>query len=242
VRPLARQLLWQGLLVTVLFALLASLGFWQLRRRAWKEALIARIESRAALAPVDAPAPVSWPSLRPEDYEFRHVRANGALLLDKVALVYAPAPPGGGQEPGFKALMPLRLPGGGSILVDRGFVVASKAASGSWRSAPVGPVTFEGRMRPPQARNPFTPTDAPTKGEWYSADPVKIAADLSVADAAPFILEQDPGGPQDGLFRTWGGAAEIPNNHLSYAATWFVLAAALVGIFGSYAYARLRSE
>lgn len=240
--PRAWSLLWQGLCVAIVFALLASLGFWQLRRLEWKEALIARIESRAASAPVETPAPGSWPQLRPEDYEFRHVRADGAFLLEKVALVYSPAPPGGGEEPGFKALMPLRLPSGETILVDRGFVVGSKSAKGPWRNAPVGSVTIEGRMRPPQARNPFTPTDAPAKGEWYAADPIKIAADLNIEDAAPFILEQDPGGPQDGLFRAARGAAEIPNNHLSYAVTWFALAVALGAIFAFYAHGRLRSE
>ena len=32
------------------------------------------------------------------------------------------------------------------------------------------------------------------------------------------------------------------NNHLSYAFTWFGLAAALAGVFGVYAYGRLRAQ
>ncbi len=238
---LARTLLWQGLCVALMAALLASLGFWQLRRREWKEALIARIETRAAAAPVDAPAPGSWPQLKPEDYEFRRVRAGGRFELTSFALVFAQPPEGSGQEPGVRVLMPLRLEGGGLVIVDRGFVALSKSSAGLWRSSPAEPLTIEGLMRPQQSRNAFTPQDTPAKGLWYTADPVKIAADLSLDGAAPFVIEQDPGGHEDGLLRVALATPDIPNNHLSYAATWFTLAAALCAMFAFYAHARLKA-
>jgi surfeit locus 1 family protein len=55
-----------------------------------------------------------------------------------------------------------------------------------------------------------------------------------VIQVAPFFLEADrtgvPGGwPQGGQTRL-----EIPNNHRQYAITWFLMAAALLVIYGLY--------
>ena len=54
------------------------------------------------------------------------------------------------------------------------------------------------------------------------------------ADATP----ANPGG--------WprGGATviDIPNNHFSYAMTWFGIGLTLLGVFGSFAWKRLKGE
>ena len=41
----------------VAFALLIALGNWQMRRLAWKEQLVADVNSRIAASPVEAPGP-----------------------------------------------------------------------------------------------------------------------------------------------------------------------------------------
>ena len=43
------------------FAVLLSLGLWQLDRKAWKEGLIATLEQRLSAPPVALPAPATWP-------------------------------------------------------------------------------------------------------------------------------------------------------------------------------------
>jgi len=245
VTPLARSLGWQGLCAAIALGLLLSLGFWQLQRREWKEALIARVETNMRSAPVELPNRDQWAVLTSEDYDYRHVRVRGQFDFAKVALVFAQAPPGAGQEPGYLVLTPLRLEGGGEALVNRGFVAQSRVGRGAWRSEPAGQLEFSALMRAPQARNLFTPADDPAKGQWYTADPAKIAAALGVAEAAPFLLQQDPGTPYslsqpEGLLRALLDAPEIPNNHLSYALTWFALAGALAVIFSIYARDRLK--
>ena len=241
-RPLARSLAWQGVSAALTFALLLSLGFWQLRRLEWKEALIARIETRARAEPVVLPKRTEWVGLRDEDYDYRHVTAGGLFDLAKSALVFSQAPAGAsGQEPGFFVLTPLRLGQDGVMLVNRGFVAQSKAAGGAWRNEPVGWVTITGWLRPPQKRNAFTPADDPKKSQWYTADPVKIAGALGLAEAAPFVLQQEAKADGDGLFREAPDVADIANNHLSYAVTWFGLAAALAVICVFYAKSRMES-
>ncbi len=242
-----RSLGWQSLCVGLALALLMSLGFWQLRRLEWKEALVARVEARTKLAPVDLPPLGDWRGLAADDYDFRHVQMQGRFDFSGLALVFSQAPPGVGMEPGFLVLTPLRLQSGGVVLVNRGFVPQSKAAAGGWRSRPEGMVTITGLMRAPQARNSFTPADDPGKNQWYTLDPVTIGAALKLAEAAPFLVQQDSSGDSwvpgsDDLLRVSTTAPEIPNNHFSYAVTWFGLAVALAIVFAFYARGRLASR
>ncbi|MGA8172967.1 MAG: SURF1 family protein [Methylocystis sp.] len=237
----ARSLVWQSLLAAAAFALLLTLGVWQLRRLEWKESLISHIETRTTAAPTDPPLVGEWPRLRGEDYDYRHVRAEGRFDLAKKTQVFAQAPAGDAdREPGFFVLMPFELTNGGVVLVNRGFIAQSKTGAGAWRSSPAGTTTITGWLRAPQSRNAFTPADDPGKGQWYTSDPLKIAAALGLVDPAPFVLQQEnPPGNEDGLFRTAPDVSEIPNNHLSYAVTWFGLAAALAIIFAFYAKSRV---
>src|SRR5438105_15141039 len=83
----------QGVLVLALavllaFAALISLGVWQLQRKAWKEALIAAMSERLAAAPVDLPAPELWPSLNPDNAEFRRVRLRAEFTPTRDVYAY----------------------------------------------------------------------------------------------------------------------------------------------------------
>lgn len=217
------------------FVFLIGLGVWQLRRLEWKEALIARVEDRAHVAPAPLPAKDRWTAIKGDDYDFTHVKVDGRFDLLHEALVYALAPPGAGSEPGYVVLTPMALDGGGTVLVNRGFVAQSKAGDQAFRTEPKGSVEIIGTMREPQTRNPFTPADNPSKGVWYTRDPEKIGATLALDQPAPFSIDQDPGGAADGLLRVAVTTVDIPNNHLSYAVTWFGLAGALAVVFAIYA-------
>ncbi|MGJ0535100.1 SURF1 family protein [Methylocystis sp.] len=238
-----RALLGPAVATTLLFALLVSLGFWQVRRLGEKEALIARVEQRSTQAPQPIPPPERWATLRTEDYDFMHVRATGRFVGGRDALVFAAPPEGASREPGYWLLTPFALTGGGVVLVDRGFLPASKADDADVRAAPSGEVTLVGLLRAPERRNPFTPADQPEKNVFYARDPAAIAGALGVADAAPFALVLDavPAAGPDWP-RPVGGVPTIVNNHFSYAVTWFGLSLALLVVFGIYARGVLAHE
>ena len=231
-----RALLGPAVATTLLFALLVSLGFWQVRRLGEKEALIARVEQRSTQSPQPIPPPERWASLRAEDYDFMHVRAAGRFIDGRDALVFAAPPEGASREPGYWLLTPFALTGGGLVLVDRGFLPASKAGDAAVRAAPPGEATLVGLLRAPERRNPFTPADQPEKGVFFARDPAAIAAALGLADVAPFALVIDaaPAAGPDWP-RPVGGVPTIVNNHFSYAVTWFSLSLALLVIFALYA-------
>lgn len=231
-----RALLGPAVATTLLFALLVSLGFWQVRRLGEKEALIARVEQRSTQSPQPIPPADRWASLRAEDYDFMHVRATGRFIDGRDALVFAAPPEGASREPGYWLLTPFALTGGGLVLVDRGFLPASKAGDAAVRAAPPGEAPLVGLLRAPERRNPFTPADQPEKGVFFARDPAAIAAALGLADVAPFALVIDaaPAAGPDWP-RPVGGVPTIVNNHFSYAVTWFSLSLALLVIFALYA-------
>jgi surfeit locus 1 family protein len=236
----------KGLLVPLLFVLagtgvLVWLGIWQLQRLAWKEALIARIAARSTAAPQPLPAPASWLGLKPEDYEYLRVSARGHFDNAKEVLVFRTQGPRD-LGAGYLVLTPLILASGDEVIVDRGFIPTDRAAKASRPQSEIeGEVTITGLMRPPQARNFFTPADDPAHNLYFTRDPAAIAAHFGLSRAAPFVVDQEktaiPGGWPE------GGATigVIPNNHLEYALTWFGGAVGLWIVFGIHL-AKVRQE
>ncbi|WP_363349859.1 SURF1 family protein [Methylocystis echinoides] len=240
----ARALWGPAVATALVFALLLGLGVWQLRRLGEKEALIARVEARVHLAPKPVPPRSEWASLAPADYEFAHVAAEGSYLPGRDALVFMKPPEGFGLEPGYMVVTPFALASGGEILVERGFIPASRADDAAGRAPPAGDVTLTGLLHAPQRRNFFTPSDTPDRFTWFTRDPDAIAARLGLSDAAPFTLalERPSSAGPSGLPRLVPATPEFANNHLSYALTWFSLAVALVVIFMIFARARLARD
>lgn len=240
----ARALLWPAVATATACVLLASLGVWQLRRLGEKEALIARVETRAHLPPKALPPSGAWPTLAPADYEFTHAKTSGHYLPGHDALIFMKPPEGYGLEPGYMVVTPFALAAGGVLLVERGFAPVSKIDDAEGRAPPAGETEISGLLRAPQMRNPFTPADSPDRSIWYTRDPAAIAAALGAGGAAPFTLAligPTSAGP-NGFPRLVEASPEFANNHLSYALTWFSLAAALLVIFALYARGRCCSS
>ena len=83
------------------------------------------------------------------------------------------------------------------------------------------------------------PAAMPAVASWATLDPAAIAAALGLGPVAPFYLEAERQG--DALTPPAGVDAKeliarIPDNHLSYALTWFGLAATLIGVFAAFAW------
>lgn len=237
-RP-SRRILGPSVAAAICLAILVSLGVWQIRRLAWKEELLSQIAARLHAPAQPLPPEASWASLTPEDYEYRHVVAHGVYENDDEVQVFDP---GGDSGPGYRVLTPLKLDDGSIVIIDRGFVEADRRLPStridSIISAPTG---VTGAMRSPQSRNLFTPADDPSKGVWFTRDPAEIASAFHLSRVAPFTIDADPtpSAAKDGP-RASTTALDIPNNHLSYAVTWFGLAATLAGVYGVFILRRLR--
>jgi surfeit locus 1 family protein len=240
-----RSLLVPGLAVVALAAVLIGLGNWQMQRLAWKEALIARATSGPAQPVRDLPPPQHWRDLPVEALHYHPFRLAGRFLHDKEAHVFTslpdPAGPHGG--PGYWIVTPLALEGGGTVLVNRGFAPHGRhqPADRGERLAE-GHVEVMGLLRPDEERSWLRPDDRPETNVFHARSVAALAAAKGLEPpVAPFTFDltaeaTPPGGlPQAGETRV-----RFANNHLSYALTWYGLAAALLAVFASFAWKRLR--
>ena len=237
----------RGIVAPIVFtlaavAVFAALGTWQLERKAWKEGLIAKLESKLSAAPVALPPRERWSQLSAGQDEFRRVKFS-TDLLDQEALIYtsgsAIRPDVSG--PGYWVLSPARLPDGGLVIVNRGFVPEGKQDPGTRREGqPQGVVEIVGAMRWPEARGLFTPNDAPGKNLWFVRDPAAIAAAKGWGTVAPFYIDQEAPPAPGGLPKVGPLKPSLPNNHLQYAVTWYGLA--FVVLISGFVFVRSRRQ
>ena len=224
-----RRLLWPGLMTVAMLALTSGLGAWQVERLAWKSALLQEID-RGETAPA---VPLTG-----DPKPFTRIRVAGRLRQDLQALYGVEVRSTvAGPAMGAFLLSPLERPGLDPVIVDRGWVPMDAPR-------PQGDVdaVIEGYVRAPEKPVRFGAADDPVARRFYALDPAAIAASLGIRQAAPFTLVAlgvvPPGvypEPADALPRP-------PNNHLSYAITWFGLAVSLLVIFAVYARQVLRSQ
>ncbi|GLV25075.1 SURF1-like protein [Sphingobium sp. TomTYG45] len=198
---------------------LLSLGVWQIHRLAWKRDLIAKVESRVHAAPVPAP-----PSARDKD-AYTRVIATGHFLHDRATLVQASTVRGAG----FWVLTPLMTDRGFTLLVNRGFIPPD-ARNGY--SRPEGSVQIRGLMRLTEPGGGFLRANDPAANRWYSRDIAAITAARQLRPPVTnYFIDAERNGPPASL--PMGGLTVLtfPNSHLSYALTWFALAAMAAGAY-----------
>lgn len=216
------------MLLVVLLAggsfLFAALGLWQMERRSEKLALIAAVERRLHLSPVQAPDRRDWSGITKAD-AYRPVRARGVFLHDRETLVQAVTEFG----PGYWVMTPLRTDAGWTMLINRGFVPPENRARAARRAGePVGAVTIAGLLRVSEPDGAFLRSNDPARDLWYSRDVAGIGRARRLGPLAPYFIDAGPG-RNEGR-QPIGGLTVIsfPNNHLQYALTWFALAALAV--------------
>lgn len=218
--------LWLSVLSLIAFVVLIALGVWQIERRAWKLALIDRVEQRVHAPAQPIPAPASWAAISAANDEYRHVSLKGRFLHDHETLVQAVTEEG----PGYWVLTPLQRDDGTQVLVNRGFVPSERRDPSTRRAGnPDGQVEITGLLRITEPKGGFLRNNVPQHNRWYSRDVAAIAAARGLGNVAPFFVDADAGsqsgsGPIGGLT-----VVRFPNNHLIYALTWFALAFMLAG-------------
>jgi surfeit locus 1 family protein len=215
-----RTLLWPGVTAVAMLALLLALGTWQIERLHWKHDLLAQI-ARAETAPA-VPLPA-------EPEPFSKVQVTGRLRDDLAASYGADVrDTPSGPVLGTQLIVPLVRKDGDPIMVDRGWVPEKRPHA---IAMPGGEVTVEGYVRPGDKPGLFSATDSPATRQFYTLDPGVIGAALGFQHVAPFVLVAMGPAPPEHYPDPARHLPRPPNNHLSYAITWYGLAVALVVIF-----------
>ncbi len=228
----------------VVFAILVSLGNWQLRRLAWKQALIESVETRPGMPPIAIPSVAEWDAFDVEASLYRRLKLEGRFDHDAEAWVFThlPDPQGRFGGPGFWIVTPMILSDGGTVWVNRGFApdgrhrVADR--NGNPPAGPAGIVEVMGLIRPDESRSFATPDDTPEKNIFYARNIAALSAAKGLRPpVAPFTVDLlAKWTPPSGLPQAGETRSRYPNSHLQYALTWYGLAAALVVVFCLFAW------
>jgi surfeit locus 1 family protein len=205
----------------VAFAILCGLGVWQLKRLAWKEDLLARIEvlktapARPLATVLAAKGDASWTRVavtcaagQPETLPLVYGVRDGDIVWRATAICRTSAT------------------GYGAILLDLGVV---KALTGQPTPAPIAlasPERVVGVLMAPKQL-----------GGDRAATVSRFAADKP----APYILMVESATPVPPGVTPAPLPAEISNRHLEYALTWFGLALTLLFIYAAMLWRKMRS-
>jgi surfeit locus 1 family protein len=219
-----RPKLWPTLFTVPALIVLLALGFWQVQRLQWKEALIEKLQTRSTAAAI------ALPENRADlnALEYRRVTVTGRFdHAHEFHLVNRSL----NGNPGIHIVTPLLREGKPAVLVSRGWVpFDKKPVSARAEGQVAGMVTVEGIVRLIKGPGRFTPENEAQKNFWFFIDPKAMAAASGLPIAPDFyVLSGDkvPGGFP--VAHQW--KLDIRNDHLQYAITWFALALGLAVIY-----------
>lgn len=200
-------------LIPLLFTITAvgvclMLGFWQVERLQWKNAMLASIAQAQTQPPLSA---------LPADAQstiYRNVALQGEYLQGRLYRLVGRMQ---GDTPGFFILNPLRMADGRVVLVNRGYAPKDKEIM------PSDPETVVGIVRPLREKRYFSPPNDPVKNVWFYED-ISALSEASGAPLLPVVVEAI-GEPRVGVYPIPNdGKISLRNDHLGYAVTWFMMA------------------
>ncbi len=201
-------------LAALVLTVLVGLGTWQVKRLAWKQDLIAQIEARAFAAPVPAPTGAAPAYLNVTiTGRFDH---SQSLRIKAVTEIGA----------GFWIMAPLTADTQ-TVWVNLGFVPTELNVS-NW-VLPEGPHILTGLARLPIANGTWLEKNDPSTGRWFSPDLEAMSAHMGINTNTHYYIDaaradSDVSFPRAGLTKL-----TLRNTHLSYALTWYAMAALLLG-------------
>ena len=212
-RPRAKRLLFPlafGILGT---GLLLSLCYWQVQRLDWKRTMLAEIDARISGVPVPLPEEPD-----PATDNYLPVVASGSTSRPELFVLTSRT----GFGPGFRVVVPFET-GGRRVLLDRGFVPEAYRD----RARHPGKIDVVGNLHWPRERDRFF-TPEPEGDLWFAREVPSMANELATEPVMIVARNTVPATPN---VMFWPVQSDgIPNNHLNYAITWFLMAVAWTGM------------
>ena len=200
-------------------AILLSLGIWQLKRLAWKEAILQSMQATITAAPVPLS---SLPMPDPDRDRYLPVAVSGRTTGEELLVLSGNNAIG----PGYEIIGVFETAEGRRSLLDRGLVGEDA------KDQPRPPVALKviGNLAWPDESDSYTPPPDPASNLWFARDVAAMAKSLKTDPILVVIRSAE--GDSQGILPVPVDTAGIPNDHLSYAITWFSLAAVWAGMTG----------
>ena len=228
-------------LVAAVVAVLVGFGQWQLERLDQVRSVNARLEERAAAAPVDLQRLLAELGDDPAALEFRRVSVTGTFRPDEEVVQRNRIQRG---LQGLDVLTPLDLGDGTTLLVRRGWVPRElDTPPVTAAPPPAGTVTVTGILERSVDQPSFGARD-PDEGRLervFHPDTSRLDRQMTGA-LLPVVLRMDalPGATATTLPAAPDAPGLDEGSHLSYAAQWHLFALLALGAYAFWWRARLR--
>lgn len=215
-----------ALCVTLTFALLVNLGFWQLGRAEEKRALQREMQARAAQPPVALATlqPRTGPLSEAQAIEVENlgVSVSGRYWNDASFLVAFQFFQG---APGFELVTPFLVAGSEeTLLVSRGWIAPGPGADGMPFVVPVeGEQTLTGQLHVPPAVAGTTQVEGESWPLRLRRIDLARAGELLERPVLPWVLRLSADAP--GVHaRHWPAVTVSTRSNIQYALQWFGMA------------------
>ncbi|WP_235866759.1 SURF1 family protein [Salibaculum griseiflavum] len=206
---LMRQLLFPILVGLGGLAILLWLGMWQLDRLQWKQEILAGIDSRMMAEPVPLPdAPTEA-----ED-EYRTVLLSGRPSGEELHVLVSGTQAG----TGYRVISAFETDTGRRILLDQGLLDLDEKDAEPTRPR----MDLRGTLLWPDDVNSSTPEPDLAENTWFGRDVARMSEALDTEPLLVVLAQASDYDPR--LTPLPVDTIGIPNDHLEYAITWFLLA------------------
>lgn len=190
-------------------AILVSLGNWQMRRMAEKQAFLAAIDARIEDAPAAIPVQPD-----PAADRFLAVAVRGMMTDQELHVLVSVKKVGAG----YRIISAFETEDGRRILVDRGFVRTPQKQARRY----TGPMGVIGNLHWPDEIDSYTPQNDTVKNIWFARDVPGMAAALKTEPI--LLIARQVSENDSGVTPLPVDSSGIPNDHLEYVLTWYGLA------------------
>ncbi|TMV94824.1 SURF1 family protein [Thioclava sp. BHET1] len=197
-------------------AILISLGVWQVQRLEWKRAMLAEISAKIDGVPQELPPE----GTDTEALKYEPVEIAGGTTGQEILVLSGQK----GVGAGYRVIDAFETGDGRSILLDRGFL--PEADKGQPR--PPTALIVTGNLHWPRESDAYTPEPDPKTGLWFARDVPAMAKQLGTEPV--MVVARHVEGDAQGISPEPVTISGIPNDHLGYAITWFLLAIVWAGM------------
>lgn len=215
-----RPLPWLTFFTGIALIVLVSLGMWQLKRAEWKAGILVNIEQAQNEPPTEIQDLLAAHTTG-QDIQFRKTAISGPVAGSGLKLLHVHK-----GRVGARYLYPVTNDQV-TVLVDFGFVPDDGFAP-DLNHAP-DRVKIAGQMRAFDTGARGRPDNQPEDNQWYWRDYQAITQmyDLPIV---PMMIEATVAHTPD-FTPVPKGADTIPNRHMEYAWTWFLLGMVMIGVY-----------
>ena len=189
-------------------AVLIGLGIWQIQRLDWKEGVLADIDARLAADP----RPLAADMTEAAD-EYTRVTLSGTPTGRELHVLTS----GTAAGTGYLVIAEVQSDIG-PVLVDLGLLPIDQKDA----TPLTAPMEITGTLLWPDDRNSSTPDPDMAANIWFARDVAQMADALGTLPLLVVATEATPADPR--LTPLPIATANIKNDHLEYAITWFLLA------------------